>query len=39
MCLGGLSKDYNKNSRKTQDYMEIFMTLVLIIEPLQMMKY
>ena len=39
MCLGGLSKDYNKNSRKTQDYMEMFMTLVLIIEPLQMMKY
>ena len=31
MCLGGLSKDYDTNSLKTRDYMEMFMTLVLII--------
>ena len=38
MCLEGLSKDYDTNSLKTQGYMEIFMTLVLIIVLLKMIK-
>ena len=36
MCLGGLSRDYYLNTR---DYTKIFMTLVLIILLLQMIKY
>ena len=39
MCLGGLSKDYNRNSHKDTDYMEMFMTLVLTIVLFQMIKY
>ena len=38
MCLGGLSKDYDTNSRKDTDYMEMLMTLVFIIMLLQMIK-
>ena len=38
MCLGGLSKDYNENSCKDTGYMEMYMTLVLIILLLQMMN-
>ena len=41
MCLGDLSKDYNINvhHKKPQDYMEMFMTLVLTIVLFQMIKY
>ena len=39
ICLGRLSKDYTENSHKDTDYMEMNMTLVLTIVPLQMMKY
>ena len=40
MCLGGVSKDYDRDRRvvKTLDYMEIFMTLVLTIVLFRMIK-
>ena len=38
MCLGGLSKDYNENSRRDTGLYGNAMTLVLIIVLLQMIK-
>ena len=39
LCLGNISKDFNLTIHKKQDYLDMFMNLVLIIEPFQMIKY
>ena len=42
LCLGNISKDFtvhNIKKKKKQDYMNMFMILVLSVRPLQLMIY
>ena len=41
LCLGNISKDFSVNNmnKKKQDYMELFMSLVLIMVLFQLIIY